>query len=344
MTNAYGNLTTTEYSRLMPIDWKPFHDILARHDSFVLTSHCRADCDAVGSELALARVLEAKGKQVQIVNGDEVPEHIRFLDRQGRVAELGKGVTSEQLLQCECLIVVDTSAWGQLGPMAEVVKEFPGTRVLIDHHVSGDDLGATEFKDSTAEATGRLILELAEELEVEITTEIAEPLFTAIATDTGWFRFSSVTEKTFAALTKLVAAGVRPPEIFSALYEQHKLPRVLLRGRIFERVTPECSGRLMWTFVRQSDFAELGANTTDTEDAINTLLTVAGSEVAILFVELELEKTKVSLRSRSEFDVRALAEQFGGGGHRAAAGITIDEPLDTVREKVLNASRAALES
>ncbi len=327
----------------MTIDWQPLQKIITNHDSFVLTSHCRADCDAVGSELALARILESLGKQVRIVNGDAVPEHIRFLDAENRVCELGKSATQQELLELDCLIVVDTSAWGQLGPMADVVRDFPGTRVVVDHHVSQDDMEAEVFKDSAAEATGRLILELCEALAVPLTKPIALPLFTAIATDTGWFRFSSVTEKTFLALAKLVAAGVNPPEVFSALFEQHSLPRLYLRGRILEHVVADLGGRLMSTTVTREDFAETGANTTDTEDAINTLLTVAGAEVAVLFVELPEGKTKVSLRSRSDFDVRAIAAQFGGGGHRAAAGVSFEGDLQTTRKAVLDALRAAME-
>ena len=328
----------------MPIDWNPFHQIVVEHETFLLTSHCRADCDAVGSELGLARILESLGKQVTIVNGDAVPEHIRFLDPDRRVFELGVNIETAELASIDCLIVLDTSAWGQLGPMAEVVRNFPAKRVLIDHHVSGDDLGAEEFKDTMAEATGRLVLELSEALGVSLTPEIALPLFTAIATDTGWFRFSSVTEQTFLALAKLVAVGVSPPQVFSQLFEQHTLPRILLRGRILERIRSECDGRLMWTYVNRADFDEFGANSTDTEDTINTLLTVAGSEVAVLLVELEETKTKVSLRSRTDLDVSKVAEEFGGGGHRAAAGITIESPLEEAKQAVLDSLRTAMNS
>ena len=326
----------------MSLDWQPLLQIISSHDSFILTTHCRADCDAVGSELALAQILKSLGKRVTIANGDPVPAHIGFIDPQRQVRVLGDGVQSEELQTSEALIVVDTSAWGQLGPMAEVVRAFPGTRVVIDHHVGQDDLGAVVFKDDSAEATGRLILELAEALQAEITPEIATQLFAAIATDTGWFRFASVTEKTFLALSKLVAAGAQPPVIFSTLYEQHSLARLYLRGRILSHVEPDLDGRLMTTYVTREDFRETGASKTDTEDAINTLHTVAGCEVAVLFVELEDEVTKVSLRSRTDFDVRAIAEQFGGGGHRAAAGVTFHRKLNDARGAVLDALRTAL--
>ena len=326
----------------MAIDWQPLCKLIDEHDSFVLTSHCRADCDAVGSELALAKILESLGKSVVIANGDPVPEHIGFIDPGQQVRVLGLSVEPKELWHNDVLIIVDTSAWVQLGPMAEVVKAFPGERVIIDHHVSQDDLGASEFKDETAEATGRLILELGEALGAEITTEIATPLFAAIATDTGWFRFSSVKEETFAALARLVAAGADPPRVFSALYEQHSMARLALRGRILLNIQADCRGRLLSTHVTQQDFLETGANTTDTEDAINSLLTVAGSEVAVLFVELGLDKTKVSLRSRTQFNVQAIAAQFGGGGHKAASGVTFAGTLEEARAAVLDAIRESL--
>ena len=327
----------------MTIDWQPLCKLIAEHDSFLLTSHCRADCDALGSELALARILESLGKKVQIVNGDAVPEHIRFLDTERKALELGTDVQPEDLSNCEVFIVVDTSAWVQLGPMADVLRAFEGSRVVIDHHVSQDDLGAIVFKEDTAEATGRLILELCEALEVQLTKEIAEPLFAAIATDTGWFRFSSVTEKTFQALSRIVAAGVRPPDLFSALYEQHSLPRLYLRGRILDHVESHADGRLLTTYVTNQDFAETHAKTTDTEDAINMLLTVATCNIAVLFVELDESKTKVSLRSRNNFDVQAIANKFGGGGHRAAAGVTFTGSLSQARQEVLDALLEAME-
>ena len=327
----------------MTIDWQPLCELIHQHNTFLLTSHCRADCDAVGSELALAHILQALGKQVMIVNGDPVPQHIGFINPDERVHVLGESAQPKELWGIEVLIVVDTSAWVQLGPMAEVGRAFPGERVIIDHHVSQDDLGAIEFKEETAEATGRLILELGEALGVKITAEIAMPLFAAIATDTGWFRFSSVKEETFLALGRLVAAGADPPAIFSALYEKHSLPRLYLRARILSHIVADAGGRLLSSYVTKQDFLETGANTTDTEDAINALHTVAGSEIAVLFVELEPGATKVSLRSRTDFNVQEIAAQFGGGGHKKAAGVTFSGSLEEAREAVLDAICVALE-
>lgn len=323
----------------MTIDWQPFKKLVEEHQSFVLTSHTRADCDALGSELAMAAGLEALGKQVRIINGDEVPEHIAFLDAKNRIEVLSEdaanGPTAADAHKAEVHMVLDTSAWGQLGPMADVLKDSPAKRIIIDHHVSGDDLGAIEFKETTAEANGRLILEALDALGVEITTEIARSLFAAIATDTGWFRFPSVNEKTYLAIARLVAAGAVPSDIFSSLYDRNTQAKVRLHGRIMESISLELDNQLAFGVATLGDFSETGALLADTEDVVNKLLSVEGIKVAVLVAAMEPGITKLSLRSRSDVDVRIVAERFGGGGHIKAAGVRYRGEVDEAREAVL---------
>jgi phosphoesterase RecJ-like protein len=199
------------------------------------------------------------------------------------------------------------------------------------------------FKDVHSESTGRLVLQAIDALGIDLTPEIATPLFAAIATDTGWFRFASVTSDTFAAAARLAAAGAKPHAVFAALYEQNSLARLLLQGRILANVRSHLGGRLLSTAITQADLKAAGAEPTDTEDVINRLLGVAGVDVALLFLELGPQETKVSLRSRSSVDVRAIAEEFGGGGHRAAAGVRYPGPLAKAEPTVLNAVREAMQ-
>jgi phosphoesterase RecJ-like protein len=323
------------------IDWQPFVRLVSEARSFVVTSHMRPDCDAIGSELGLALALRALGKQVKIVNGDSVPPHIAFIDPQHDVKVLGRDITAADIT-CDVHAVVDTSAWSQLGPMAEVVQKSSALKINIDHHVSQDDLGAAVFKDTLSESTGRLILQAIDALGVKLTTEMAIPLFAAIGTDTGWFRFSSVGESTFQAAGRLVAAGVKPNEVFAKLYEQNSLARIRLQGRILTNAKSHLGGRLLSTAITQNDLADVGAEATDTEDVINRLLGVVGVEAALLFLELGPHETKVSLRSRSSLDVNKIAAQFGGGGHKAAAGATLQGSCDEASRKVLDAVRAAM--
>jgi phosphoesterase RecJ-like protein len=327
----------------MPIDWSRFQEIVQKHQKFVLTSHMRPDCDALGSELGMAGLLASLGKQVQIINGDSLPPHLAFIDPQHKLKTLGKTATGADVQAAEVFMVLDTSAWVQLGPMADQLKAFKGQKVVLDHHVSEDDLGAESFKNPQAEATGRLVIEAADAIGAKLTPEIAQPLFAAIATDTGWFRFASVTGDTYRFIGRLVDAGAKPPELYAALYEHDTLARLLLRGRILSGAKTELDGRLAYAQATQADFAASGALMGDTEDVVNMLLRVSGTEVALIFVEVSSELTKCSFRSRSSIDVRAISEQFGGGGHNMASGASVLGTLDSVRTRILDATRKAMQ-
>ena len=326
----------------MSINWPRLVEIIRGHQRFLLTSHIRPDCDALGSELGMAGVLEALGKDALIVNGQPTPRNLQFIDPARRLKAIGVDVQPRDLESYEVLIVLDTSAWAQLGPMGDVLRSTQAKKIIIDHHVSGDDLGAEPFKDTTAEATGRLVVQAAEQLGVKLTRDMAVPLFAAIATDTGWFRFASTKLETLRVAAALMDAGVKPFELYNSLYEQDTLPRINLIGRTLVRTQTELGGRLIYTSIRQEDFRATGAVASDTEDIINMTLTVGGTQAAVIFVELASGGVKVSFRSRGQLDCSRLAEQFGGGGHKAAAGATLNEPFDAAQAKVLDAVRAAM--
>jgi phosphoesterase RecJ-like protein len=224
-----------------------------------------------------------------------------------------------------------------------VIRAFAGKKIVLDHHVSSDDLAAEQFKDVTAEATGRLVVEAAEALGVALTPQIATPLFAAVATDTGWFRFPSATAGTYRVAARLIEAGARPAAIYNALYEQDTLGRMRLRGVILSRIQTELDGRLAHTHVLKEDFAATGSLPSDTEDAINLALAIGGTQFAVIFVEQQSGGFKISFRSRCGVDCSQLAEKYGGGGHKAAAGAFVKGPLAEVRPLVLDAVRAAME-
>ena len=263
--------------------------------------------------------------------------------RSKRLKALGVDVELKQLDNFDVLMVLDTSAWAQLGTMSEVIRASKAHKLILDHHVGEDDLGAELFKDPTAEATGRLVLDAARHLGVRVTPEIAQPLFAAIATDTGWFRFGSTNGTTLRAAAELVDAGAVPCDIYAALYERDSLARLQLRGRILARTKTELGGRLAHTAALKEDFEATGALPSDTEDVINMTLAIAGTEVAVILVEQATGGFKLSFRSRTEkVDCNQLARMFGGGGHKAAAGAFTSAPWPEAQTMVLDAVRKAM--
>ncbi|NND96264.1 MAG: bifunctional oligoribonuclease/PAP phosphatase NrnA [Pirellulaceae bacterium] len=318
----------------MGVNWKAFVDQISHYQSFVLVSHIRPDCDALGSELGMAEVLRAVGKDVRIINAHRTPPSLQFLDPAANIDVLGDDVQAEDI-QCDCIMILDTSAWAQLGDMGDVIRTASCDKMIVDHHVGEDDLNARLYKDYQAEATGHLVVQAADALKVPLTRTMANPLFAAIATDTGWFRFGSVTAETYRVIARLIDAGAVPSEIYGDLYERDTLGRVRLRGLILSRTQSELDGALMHTHVEKEDFDKMGALPSDTEDAINMTLAIEGTHAAVIFVGQVRGGFKLSFRSRCAMDCNEIARQFNGGGHKAAAGAFQEGTLDEVRGRVL---------
>jgi len=329
--------------RCATVDWPRLVELIGRSRRFLLTTHIRPDCDAIGSTMAMAAVLDRLGKEVILVGAFEIPPSQRFLDPEGRFQRLGVQVSKEAADSVDLLMVLDTSAWAQLGAMADVIRATKTPKAILDHHLSADDLGAEVFRDTRAEATGRLVAEAADRLGVAITPEMAAALFTALATDTGWFRFASTTPDTYRLAARLTEAGAEPDKLYGQLYEQDTLARLQLIGRAMARTRTELAGRLIYTSIRMEDFHSTGAAPSDSEDVINLTLAVAGTEVAVILVEQQSGGFKVSLRSRCHVDCSRLAETFGGGGHKNAAGAFLADPLEVAQAAVLDAVRAAMQ-
>lgn len=326
----------------MQINWGPLKEIIHANQRFVLTTHVRPDADALGSELAMVGLLEQLGKEVKIANASPVPARLAFLDPDKRCLQLGVGITEEAALAADVHMILDTSAWGQLAEMGRIFRKTTAAKLIIDHHSSSEDLGAMDFKDTEAEATGALMFQLARAIEVSITPPMATAMYCAIATDTGWFRFPSCTSETMRTAAQLIDFGAQPSLLYQLLYEQYTLGRVKLAGRVLSRVKIECEGRLGFTYVRWDDYAETGADPSDTEDLVNECLAVSGTQAAFILIEQSNHQIKTSFRSRIPIDVASVAEQFKGGGHKQAAGAILPGPLADAQAKVLAAMRAVV--
>ncbi|MEO2020040.1 MAG: bifunctional oligoribonuclease/PAP phosphatase NrnA [Fuerstiella sp.] len=319
------------------LDWAPLRSIIDENQKFMISSHVRPDADALGSELGMAAILEAFGKEVTIVNASAPPANLQFMKPENRILKLSEDIPRDALPAVDVHVITDTSAWLQLGAMADVIQKAGTKRVVIDHHVSSDDMGAKEFRDVMSAATGELVFEAAEHLGVTFDAATASALYAAIATDTGWFRFPSTSSDTMRIAAALMDQGAVPHVLYNLLYEQRTLARVRLAGRVLGRIEADCDGRLAWIYADGKDFAATGAIPADTESLVNQCLMVAGSEAAFIAVKLPSGQTKFSLRCRPPYDVAALAAQFGGGGHKLASGATLSEPLADALAKVKDA-------
>jgi phosphoesterase RecJ-like protein len=324
----------------MPINWTPFVELVRTHQRFLITTHVRPDPDGLGSQMGLAHALEAMGKEVRLVISSNWPPRYDFLDPTRRIKRFE--LPGAEYRDADVIVVLDTGTWNQLGDFGAFLKTMTVPKVVIDHHLSQDDLGALRLLDTSAEATGRLIYEAVEALGQKLSPPAADALFAALATDTGWFRHPNTTPATFALAEKLTRDGARPTILYDLIYENGTLPRMKLMGLVMSRLRLIEDGRVALTEVRLSDYAETGAIPQDTEDMVNCTRSVAGVEVGLFFLEQPAGGVKVSFRSRQRIDVAKIAEQFGGGGHRLASGATLAATLADAQARVLAAVHQAL--
>jgi phosphoesterase RecJ-like protein len=324
----------------MPLDWSPFVRFVREHRQFLLTTHVRPDGDGLGSILALGEALERGGKAVQLTVASPVPARYAFLDPARRITRFTPPGTAWS--GADAIIVMDTGTWNQLDDFGPFLRASPAARVVIDHHLTQDDLGALRFVDTTAEATGRLAFEAITALGQPLSESAAAALHVAVAMDTGWFHHSNTTAATHTLAAELIDAGARPALLYELLFEQNTLGRLKLIGLVLDRLQVTDGGQIAYSEIHRGDYAATGAEPSDSEDLVNYTRSLAGVEVGILFMEQLRGGVKVSLRSRSRVDVARVAERFGGGGHRLAAGTRLDGALADARAAVLQAVRAAL--
>ncbi len=326
------------YTR-MPVDWSPLVEFLRKHERPLLMTHIRPDADGLGAQLALHDALTAMGKKPRVVIASKLLPRYEFLDPGRKIIEDFKPAA---FTDCDCVVILDTGTWNQLGDFGDWLKASPLPRAVVDHHLTQDDIGGQAFVDTSAEATGRLAYEIIRALGVPISKEAANHLFMALATDTGWFRHPNTTPATFALASELTAAGATPTLLYEQLYEAAPLARFRLTGVALERLQVRAGGKVAFTEVYLSDYPATGAVPGDTEELINYPRSVEGVEVGLVFIEQMGGGTKISFRSRSRVDVSAVAKQFGGGGHRLASGARTNKPLAETRDAVLAAVEDAL--
>ena len=326
---------------IMSIDWSPFVDLVRKHQRFLITTHIRPDPDGLGSQLALADALEGMGRTVQMVIASSWPPRYTFLDPERRIERFAPPGDAHK--DVEVIVVLDTGTWNQLGDFGDWMKTSKATKVVIDHHVTQDDLGALLLADTNSEATGRLVYEAVQALGQQVSRKAAGCLFAAVATDTGWFRHKNTTPATFALAEKLARAGADPNYLYDEIYEQNTVARVNLLGLVLQRLQVIENGTIAYSEVFKGDYAKTGAIPQDTEDAVGYTRSISGVEVGMIFLEQPAGGIKVSFRSKGKVDVAAIAKSFDGGGHRLASGATLHTAMAEAQKRVLDAVRQALQ-
>lgn len=303
----------------------------------VVTSHVRPDGDALGSALALALALQGLGHRVLVLNEDGLPDNLRFLPG-GELVTRPSGV-----VEADLAFALDNATQPRLGDGVNAAIAGVPLLVNVDHHISNTRYGHHHYIDSASPATGQIVAEWLEAAGVPLDAAIAENLYTAISTDTGSFQYANTTPATYRWAARLIEAGLDVGELNRRIYQSSPLRRVRLLGELLQVLDLSPDGRVATWHLTAEMAARAGARPEDSENMIDHIRGIDGVLVAAFFEELPDGKVRLSLRSKdARFDASALCGQFGGGGHRMAAGARLRGPIGEARERVLSSIHEAL--
>ena len=287
----------------------------------------------MGSGLALYWMLRSLNKEPVVILRDRVPPAYRVLPGSDLV------IIQQDIPEVyDAAFVIECSDVDRPG-LPSLRNQFV---VNIDHHSTTQAFGDINWVDSTAAAVGEMIYNLCKALGVEVTKEIAECIYTALLTDTGSFHFSNTTERTLKIASELVRRGVEPARISQAIFYSHPFAKIRLLGMVLSTIERDATGQLAWIRLDRAMMYEAGATDEDSDGIVNHALSISDVNAVAFFKELTAGVYRVSLRSKGKNNVAKVAESFGGGGHRNAAGCRIDGEYEDVRRRVIEGLHAAV--
>jgi phosphoesterase RecJ-like protein len=309
---------------------------IRQHQTFCIVGHVRPDGDCVGSQLALAYALKNEGKKVTCWNEDGMPDKLKFLDPEKMFERPHRGE------EFDCVIATDCASFERLGKAGSAVEQRK-VLINIDHHQSNTRYGDINWISAREASTGELIYKLLRAANWSINPEIADNLFTAVSTDTGSFQYATTKPLTYHTAGELVQRGANLAKICDEVYQSHPLSRVRLLRHLYSKFKLTYNDKIAYLWLKKKDFARAGADKEESEGLIDHIRDIKPVEIAIIFEEIEPEITRISLRSKLEkVNVNEIASQFGGGGHKAAAGARIPGRPMSVQRRVIAAVKKAL--
>jgi phosphoesterase RecJ-like protein len=304
-------------------------------DRFLLACHENPEGDAIGSELALALALREMGKSVTVLNADPVPANLRFLPGAGTVVFEADGAVHD------VAVLLDCGSPDRTGRVEAELTKCP-FQVNLDHHRTGGTHGHLGIVDADAAAAGVLVHRVLKAMGHPIGADVALNLYVSILTDTGSFRYSSANPEAFRIAAEMVELGVEPWEVAEKVYETQEPARLRLLGRVLSSLELAVDGKVAAVTTTLADLAEFGATKDMLEGFVNHPRSVEGAEVGVSLREEGPDRWRASLRSKGRVDVSGVAQAFGGGGHRNAAGCTLEGDLAEAKRRLFAALAEAV--
>ena len=307
----------------MKIDLAAMSELIRSSDDVIITSHVRPDGDSVGSALGMMHFVRSLGKKVRVIIDDEVPRTLNFLPGSDEI----DGVTEGETYESDLLIVLDV----ELKRIGRVIEQVKAKKVLnIDHHRTNDEEAEYLYLDFYRAATAEIVHELISFMKADFTEDMALCLYTGMATDTGFFRFSNTQPRTMRAAADLLEITGRRPNYIADAVEMKSYEEVIGQAKGICHTELLFNGQAAFLFIDE----ELVKEIPSTEGILNRIIEMEGVRVAVFLKWSEPDTYRVSMRAK-DIDVSRVAQNINGGGHRRAAGATLNMSFDEARTKLI---------
>ncbi|RKY35031.1 MAG: hypothetical protein DRP73_05000 [Candidatus Omnitrophota bacterium] len=311
---------------------------ISEGSSFVIATHINPEADAIGSQLAVYRLLQKLNKKAKPILDDEIPSNLKFFPDVVKIHILSRQKFAPA--NYEVLIVLDTPNPSRLGKIGDYLSRFKLV-INIDHHISNTRFGDVVWVEENVSSAGEMVYKLYRTLGVEVDYITALYLYAAILTDSGCFRYPGTTPSTHKIVAELLNKGVEPYGMYAQIYEKNTVHKIRLWGNCLKNVQKK--DKIVWVEITRQMLKESKARREDLEGVIDFLRTISDADVAVVFQELNSE-VKVTFRSRNQdVDVNEIAKIFGGGGHKMASGCRVSGSIKEVRRKVFRVLRESME-
>jgi phosphoesterase RecJ-like protein len=317
--------------------------LIKNSSKFVITSHVNPDGDSIGCQIALFRYLKKLKKEAKIISSSPTPDNYKFLDTDNFIEIYDEKLHDEYITSANVIFILDTNEYARLRTMENVVRQSKAKKVCIDHHLGNNKNGFDlYYSDTDSPATGEILYNFFSQNGYTIDYDIAVPLYTAIMTDTGSFRFERTDSETHRITANLLETGVNPEDVYSCVYNYSTHGRLKLLSLFLSHVKLELDDKIAYGILKKEYFEQTGTNIMDTDGFSAHLLSISTVKLGIIFTESE-RGVKVSFRSKGDIYVNELAKHFGGGGHKNAAGAFIlGAELDELVQEVIDKTKKFL--
>ncbi|HDL64412.1 MAG TPA: bifunctional oligoribonuclease/PAP phosphatase NrnA [Proteobacteria bacterium] len=312
--------------------------------SVVITSHIKPDGDALGSSLALLRIIKALGKKCRVISPSHVPCGFLFmLEYEDEITRYQPERDDRIIEEADLFIILDCSDLSRSGEVGKKMLKFETPIMVIDHHSTNESFGEYNYIIPDASSTGALVMNVMDELAIPLTLSIAIPLYIAIVTDTGDFNYPSTTSRTHEKAARLLEVGVKPYEIFRKISLDRTIDFIRLAGLAIFNVQLAHEQEIAFSVISYDLYRKFTPRIDELVMLPPYLLTIRGVEVGVLFLEFDPGHILVDLRSQGLINVAKLARNLGGGGHSGAAGVRMRGEMPDIVQQVIHAAGERLD-